>query len=66
MNEQERRQSLRLKIPVIVEFVSPETSKQERSFTQDLNADGLRFPTAARLIIGQELDRKSTRLNSSH
>ena len=55
MNEQERRQALRLKIPVLVEFLSPDTAKPERSFTQDLNAAGLRFPTAARLNIGQEL-----------
>lgn len=52
---QERRRHIRLQTPVIVEFPSPETMKTERSFTQDVSESGMRFPTAVKLQIGQEL-----------
>ncbi len=52
---QERRRHIRVGTPVLVEFPSPETMKTERSFTQDVSESGMRFPTAVRLQIGQEL-----------
>ena len=55
MTPSERRQALRLKIPVLVEFINPADAKPERSFTHDLNGAGVRFPTSAKLNIGHEL-----------
>ena len=52
---QERRRHIRVGTPVLVEFPSPETMKTERSFTQDVSESGMRFPTAVRLQIGQDL-----------
>ena len=52
---EERRQHVRFKTPVLIEFPNPATSKTERSFTQDLSESGLRFPTTAKLQIGQAL-----------
>ena len=52
---QERRRYIRVETPVLVEFPNPETLKTERSFTQDVNETGIRFPTAVRLQIGQEI-----------
>jgi len=52
---QERRRHIRISTPVIVEFPNPETMKTERSFTQDVSESGMRFPTAVKLQIGQEL-----------
>ena|SRR3989338_9127614 len=52
---QERRTHIRVETPVLIEFPHPETLKTERSFTQDVSESGLRFPTAVRLQVGQEL-----------
>ncbi len=51
----ERREHVRLNIPVLIEFPNPETWETERSYTQDISAAGFRFPTSVRLTIGQEL-----------
>ena len=52
---QERRRFVRIQTPVLVEFPNPETMKTERSFTADVSETGMRFPTAVKLQIGQEL-----------
>ena len=52
---QERRRHIRVEAPILVEFPNPVTMKTERSFTQDVSESGMRFPTAVRLQIGQEL-----------
>ncbi len=52
---QERRQFVRIKTPVLVEFPNPTTWKTERSFTSDISETGLRFPTPVPLQVGQEL-----------
>ena len=52
---QERRAYIRVETPVLVEFPNPQTLKTERSFTQDVSETGIRFPTAVRLQIGQEI-----------
>ena len=52
---QEHRRHIRIQTPVLVEFPHPETLKTERSFTQDVSESGMRFPTAVRLQVGQEL-----------
>lgn len=52
---QERRIHVRMQVPVLIEFPHPATLKTERSFTQDVSESGLRFPTAVRLQVGQEL-----------
>ena len=52
---QESRRHIRVQTPVLVEFPHPETMKTERSFTQDVSESGMRFPTAVRLQVGQEL-----------
>jgi len=52
---QERRRHIRIDTPILVEFPNPSTMKTERSFTQDVSETGMRFPTAVKLQIGQEL-----------
>ena len=52
---QERRRYIRIQTPVLVEFPNPETMKTERSFTQDVSESGMRFPSAVKLQVGQEL-----------
>ncbi|MBI3996820.1 MAG: PilZ domain-containing protein [Candidatus Omnitrophica bacterium] len=52
---QERRRHIRIQTPVLVEFPNPETMKTERSFTQDVSESGMRFPSAVKLSVGQEL-----------
>lgn len=52
---QERRRYIRLGTPVLVEFPNPETMKTERSFTEDVNETGIRFPTAVKLRVGQQV-----------
>ena len=52
---QERRQYIRVKTPVLVEFPNPATMKTERSFTYDVSESGMRFPTAIPLEIGGQL-----------
>jgi len=52
---QERRRHVRVETPVLVEFPHPETMKTERSFTQDISESGMRFPTAVKLQVGQEV-----------
>ena len=52
---EERRRYIRVETPVLVEFPHPATMKTERSFTQDVNESGMRFPTAVKLQVGQEL-----------
>ena len=52
---QERRRFVRLETPALVEFPHPSTMKTERSFTQDVSETGMRFPTAVKLEVGQEL-----------
>jgi len=52
---QERRRHIRVETPVLVEFPNPETMKTERSFTQDVSETGMRFPTAVKLQVGQQL-----------
>ena len=52
---QERRRHVRVETPVLIQFPNPETMKTERSFTQDVSESGMRFPTAVKLAIGQEL-----------
>ena len=52
---QEQRRYIRVGSPVVVEFPNPATMKTERSFTQDISEGGMRFPTAVKLQIGQEL-----------
>lgn len=52
---QERRRHIRMQTPVLVEFPNPETMKTERSFTQDVSESGMRFPSAVKLQVGQEL-----------
>lgn len=52
---QEQRRHIRMQTPVLVEFPNPETLKTERSFTSDVSETGLRFPTAVRLQVGQEV-----------
>ena len=51
----ERRQFIRVKTPVMIEFPNPVTMKTERSFTDDVSASGVRFPTPVKLQIGEEL-----------
>jgi c-di-GMP-binding flagellar brake protein YcgR len=51
----ERREYVRLHVPVLIEFPNPSTWKTERSFTHDISTTGLRFPTAVTLQVGQEL-----------
>lgn len=52
---QERRRYIRIETPVLIEFPNPESMKTERSFTQDVSEGGLRFPTAVKLQVGQEV-----------
>lgn len=52
---QEQRRHVRVATPVMIEFPNPETMKTERSYTQDVSESGMRFPTAVKLAIGQEL-----------
>ena len=52
---QEQRRHIRVETPVLVEFPNPGTMKTERSFTQDVSESGMRFPTAVKLQVGQEL-----------
>ena len=52
---QERRQYVRLNSPVLIQFPNPTTLKTEQSFTHDISESGLRFPTAVKLQVGQEL-----------
>lgn len=52
----ERRRHIRVQTPVLIDFVTPATAVAERSFTQDVSEWGCRFPTAAKLSVGQELD----------
>ena len=52
---EERRRHIRIQTPILVEFRHPETQKPERSFTQDVGESGMRFPTTAKLQVGQEL-----------
>jgi hypothetical protein len=52
---EERRQYIRLKTPVLIEFPNPETWKTERSFTRDVSQTGASFPTSVKLQLGQEL-----------
>ena len=52
---QERRRHVRVETPVLIEFPAPGTMKTERSYTQDVSEAGMRFPTAVKLEIGQEL-----------
>ena len=52
---QERRQHVRLNSPVLIQFPNPATLKTEQSFTHDISESGLRFPTAVKLQVGQEL-----------
>lgn len=52
---QERRRQIRVETPILVAFPNPETMKTERSFTQDVSESGMRFPTAVKLQVGQEL-----------
>ncbi len=52
---QERRRYIRVSTQVLIEFPNPGTMKTERSFTQDVSESGLRFPTAVKLQLGQEL-----------
>ncbi|MBI3324835.1 MAG: PilZ domain-containing protein [Candidatus Omnitrophica bacterium] len=52
---EERRRMIRIQVPVLIEFPHPVTMKTERSFTQDVSESGLRFPTAVKLQMGQEL-----------
>ena len=52
---QERRRHIRVPTPVMVEFPNPATMKTERSYSQDVSESGLRFPTAVKLQVGQQL-----------
>ena len=52
---QERRAHTRVATPVMIEFPQPGTMKTERSYTQDVSESGMRFPTAVRLDVGQEM-----------
>ena len=52
---QERRQYIRLQVPVLVEFPNPATLKTERSYTLDISELGIRFPTTVRLQVGQQV-----------
>ena len=52
---QDRRRHLRFDAPVLVEFQDAQAMKTEHSFTQDVSESGMRFPTSARLQVGQEL-----------
>ena len=52
---QEQRRYIRVESPVVVEFPNPVTMKTERSFTQDISEGGMRFPTAVKLQVGEEL-----------
>jgi len=52
---QEQRRHVRIETPVLVQFPNPQTMKTERSFTQDVSESGMRFPTAVKLQMGQEL-----------
>lgn len=52
---QERRQYIRLQVPVLVEFPNPATLKTERSYTLDISELGIRFPTTVRLQVGQQM-----------
>ena len=51
----ERRRFIRVETPVLIEFPNPQTQQVERTFTQDVSEEGMRFPTPAKLAIGQEL-----------
>lgn len=52
---QERRHYIRLQVPVLVEFPNPLTMKTERSYTLDISETGIRFPTAVRLAVSQQV-----------
>ena len=51
----ERREQVRLQVPVLIEYPHPETWKTERSFTHDISLTGIRFPTEVKFQVGQEL-----------
>ena len=51
----ERRQSIRVPTPVLIEFPNPTTMKTERSYSQDVSETGLRFPTTLKLAVGQQM-----------
>mgnify|MGYP001561324652 CR=1 FL=1 len=51
----ERRRSVRVSSPVMIEFPDPLTLKTAQSFTQDVSIGGVRFPTDVRLQMGQSL-----------
>jgi hypothetical protein len=52
---EEKRRSIRVSTPVLVQFPNPVTMKTERRFTQDVSDSGMRFPTAVKLEVGQQL-----------
>ena len=52
---QERRRYIRVETPVLVEFAAPGSQEPEHTFTQDVSEEGVRFPTPAKLQVGQEL-----------
>lgn len=51
----ERRQFMRVASPVLITFPDPTTLKTERSFTQDVSENGVRFPTGVKFQVGQEI-----------
>jgi hypothetical protein len=52
---QERRRTIRVETPVLLGFANPTTQEPEQSFTQDVSEEGVRFPTAVPLGIGQQV-----------
>lgn len=52
---QERRQYIRVKSPVLVEFPHPQTMKTQRTFTYDVSETGLRFPSMVAFQLGQDV-----------
>ena len=52
---EERRLYIRINTPILIEFPRPGTMKTERSFTHDVSESGMRFPTAVKLDISQQL-----------
>lgn len=51
----EQRQYVRVTTPVMVAFPHPGTMKTEHSFSSDVSAAGMRFPTPVKFEIGQEV-----------
>ncbi|HEX9781067.1 MAG TPA: PilZ domain-containing protein [bacterium] len=53
---QERRRIIRIGTPILIEFDDPATGDTERSFTQDVSEEGMRFPSGVQFRAAQRVE----------